>query len=855
MSNERRIYKNYYMTDRAYVDISQAAAGENVGKLGMTKKILCWPKKTYDGDAALELIPQKQGEPFSVTVPLGGQDFSDKDALSIAVNGATPCDMIKIEIYGANGEKSVDEINFFNDRWSRLLVSLAGNVAVRAAEKMVISFYSVKGIPVESENAYIGEIYFGNIVDFRFEKGDFVRYFSGGGKLSGGKLTDGGKLSGGKLTDGKTSAGGKISSDDGFLEYEFSDFEPLVFPTFLKARYSVLNAVVSIKDSLRITADNLGECEDFRLYVLTDKKKKYSKKSVAFRLEKGGIKTTIVPIESLVSSAGERLAGIKIEPLRKAGKIRLFEVAPSQEKDIIGDDLAKSFMNKKPVAVKNPYRVKIAGKTYYAKDFGAKGNFYDNDTEAIQRAIDKAAGEGGGKVVLKDGCFVATHIVMKSGVELDIDESATLVQSEVPAHYAYPVAYEHDNFYYSIQWAHNFLVHNKPLVYGNGISRFKVTGKGRIRMADTGSEALCGGWPYYDIHCNSLIHIIPIMFNKCTDFEVSGVTIARANSYHLFTAHCKNVFINDVKFIDPRCLSADGIGINGSKNYLIANVTMVTNDDGVTLNPGYIDPRGYDGNYWDCTPDADNSIDNIEICHSYINSAYGGWGKAIAFIPWGKSGENQEFEMTENVFVHDCILKGGCAVGTWCDDPYHGKQPFDGTETDDYSPVVDITFRNNLYLSKSDLLTVKVTNMVSDNELKSSVEVVNGDFHDRLCNWKRSGAVEFSLSDSCVRLGGNVEGADNAAAKNVIKENVAMENAENGENGEIRQILSSEKGMNRFAAEVLGKGVLFIDDEKTPFDVTEKTVITVEKQYRSVKNIAVGVASDGKATVYRIEKR
>ena len=826
MSNERRIYKNYYMTDRAYVDISQTAAGENVGKLGMTKKILCWPKKTYDGDAALELIPQKQGEPFSVTVPLGGKDFSDKDALSIAVNGATPCDMIKIEIYGANGEKSVDEINFFNDRWLRLLVSLEGNSAVCAAEKMVVSFYSVKGIPVENENAYIGEIYFGNIVDLRFEKGDFIRYFSGGGKLTG----------------------GKTSSDDGFLEYEFSDFEPLVFPTFLKARYSVLNAVISTKDSLRITAENLGGCEDFRLYVLTDKKKKFSKKSVSFRLEKGGIKTTIVPIESLVSSAGERLAGIKIEPLRKAGEIRLFEVAPSQEKDIVGDDFAKSFMNKKPVAVKNPYRVKIAGKTYYAKDFGAKGNFYDNDTEAIQRAIDKAAGEGGGKVVLKDGCFVATHIVMKSGVELRIDESATLVQSEVPAHYAYPVAYEHDNFYYSIQWAHNFLVHNKPLVYGNGISRFKVTGKGRIRMADTGSEALCGGWPYYDIHCNSLIHIIPIMFNKCTDFEVSGVTIVRANSYHLFTAHCKNVFINDVKFIDPRCLSADGIGINGSKNYLIANVTMVTNDDGVTLNPGYIDPRGYDGNYWDCTPGADNSIDNVEICFSYINSAYGGWGKAIAFIPWGKSGENQELEMTENVYVHDCILKGGCAVGTWCDDPYHGKQPFDGTETDDYSPVADITFRNNIYLSKCDLLTVKVTNMVSDNELKSSVEVVNGDFHDRLCNWKRSGAVEFLQGEGCVRLGvdgGNINGAENGAAKNV----------ENGANGEIRQILSSEKGRNRFAAEVLGKGALFAGDERTPFDVTEKTVITFEKQYRSVKNIAVGVASDGKATVYRIEKQ
>ena len=93
-----------------------------------------------------------------------------------------------------------------------------------------------------------------------------------------------------------------------------------------------------------------------------------------------------------------------------------------------------------------------------------------------------------------------------------------------------------------------------------------------------------------------------------------------------------------------------------------------------------------------------------------------------------------------------------------------------------------------------------------------------------------------------VRLGGNGGIADNAAAENV-------------ENGEIRQILSSEKGNNRFAAEVLGKGVLFVGDEKTPFDVTEKTVIKVEKQYRSVKNIAVGVASDGKAIVYRIEKQ
>lgn len=802
MSNERRIYKNYYLTDRKYVDISAAVAKENVGRLSVTDKIACWPKRTYDGDAALEILPEEKGRSFSVSIPLSGCDFSDKEVLSVAVNGSTPCDMIRIEIIGANGEKSTDEINFFNDRWSRLLVSVKDNPAVCHAEKMDIGFYSVKGIPVENESAYIGEIYFGNTVDLQFERGDFKRYFTTDEQLENG---------------------------ENYLDYTFHKGGSLVFPQFPKARYSVLNAVIATKDSIKITAENPGECEEFRLYVLTDRQKTFDRKrSVSFKIGKGGLKTVIVNIEGLAKKEGERLAGLKLEPVSGCGELRIYDVAPIQEKDIVGDELGKAWMKKRPVKIRNPYAFTVKGRTYYVKDFGAKGDFYSDDTEAVQKTIDTAEKAGGGKVVLENGRFVATHIVMKSGVELHIAETAMLVQSEKPAHYRYPVAYEHDNFYYSIQWAHNFLVHNKPLIYGNKIENFKVTGKGRIRMADTGSEALCGGWPYYDIHCNALIHVIPMMFNKCSCFEVSGITVTRANSYHLFTAHCENVFINDVKFIDPRCLSADGIGVNGSMNYLIANVLMVTNDDGITLNPGYIDPRGYDGNYWDCTPGQDNSVRNFEICHSYINSAYGGWGKAIAFIPWGKSAENQEYEMTEDIYVHDCILKGGHAVGTWCDDPYHGKQPFDGTETDDYSPVSDIVLKKNLYLSKCDLLTVKVTGMDSDtDELKSSAEVVNGDFHDRLCNWHRSEGV----------------------AKNPGEDGVCLNGGQ-----EIEQILSSVVGDNSFSFDVCGNGEVFIDGKTEKFSVGEKNAITISKTYRTVKNIRIGIKAENKTIVYGVKR-
>lgn len=799
MSNERRIYKNYYLTDREYVDISLAKADKNIEKLTMTDEIACWPKKPYDGGKALEILTRLCGERCAITVPLFGKDYSDKDALSIAVNGATACDMIRIEVVSKSGEKSVDEINFFNDRWSRLLVKTSDNPALKNADKLNIEFYSVKGLNVSDESIYIGEIYFGNLLDFRFEQGNAFKYF-----LCKGVLRQG----------------------DGYLEYSFNKREPLVFPHFKKARYSVLNAVISVKDSLRITAENLGDCKDFRLYIATDLCPDFSvDKYVDFRLE-DKLSTVIVPIKQFAVDDNERLEGIKIEPLSECGTVRFYNIAPSQENDIIGDELGSAYLKRALKKVANPYKIRIRGKSYDVYDFGAKGDGYTDDTKAIQRAIDEAALNGGGKVVLSRGEFVATHIVMKSCVELNIGKGATIVQSEVPAHYNYDVAYEHDNFYYSIQWAHNFLVHNKPLIYGNGISEFKVAGEGRIRMCDSGSERLCGGWPYYDIHCNALIHIVPITFNKCSDFEVSGITITRANSYHVFLVHCKNVFLNGLKFIDPRCLSADGIGLNGSKNCLIANTVMVTNDDGITLNPGYIDPRGYDGNFWDCTPGADNSIENIEIRDCYINSAYGGWGKAIAFIPWGKSAENQENEMTKNVFVHDCILKGGHAVGTWCDDPYHGKQPFDGSETDDYSPISDIVFKNNVYLSPCDLLTVKVTNLVSDNNLKSSFEIVNGNFQDRSCNWTIDGEVSFSASPTCA----------------IVK---------NG--GEIKQTISSVIGLNAFEISVEGKGEVSLGGVKVAFDCAQRESVFIRKKYSAVKNITLSIKAQS-AKIYSVKR-
>ena len=66
---------------------------------------------------------------------------------------------------------------------------------------------------------------------------------------------------------------------------------------------------------------------------------------------------------------------------------------------------------------------------FNVRDFGAKGNGAAKDTAAIQSAIDTATAKGGGRVVFVDGTFLSGALRLKSGVELHIDRTATLLAS------------------------------------------------------------------------------------------------------------------------------------------------------------------------------------------------------------------------------------------------------------------------------------------------------------------------------------------------------------------------------------------------------------------------------------------
>ncbi|EHN77044.1 glycoside hydrolase family 28, partial [Streptomyces coelicoflavus ZG0656] len=66
------------------------------------------------------------------------------------------------------------------------------------------------------------------------------------------------------------------------------------------------------------------------------------------------------------------------------------------------------------------------GKIHDAADFGAVGDGQTINTRPIQAAIDAAAAEGGGTVVIRPGLYLSGSLFVKSGVTLMIGRGATI---------------------------------------------------------------------------------------------------------------------------------------------------------------------------------------------------------------------------------------------------------------------------------------------------------------------------------------------------------------------------------------------------------------------------------------------
>ena len=199
---------------------------------------------------------------------------------------------------------------------------------------------------------------------------------------------------------------------------------------------------------------------------------------------------------------------------------------------------------------------------YDARDYGAKPDGKTLCTEAIQKAIDHCAKDGGGTVYFAPGTFLSGTIYMRSDVTVHIGTGCTLLGSADLKDYPPTVqAFR--------SYTDNYT--DKSLIYGENLERVAIVGQGII---DGQGRAFKG--PY---------KVRPYMIRLigCRDVLVKDVTIRNSPMWVQHYLACDDVRITGITVRSRVNANNDGINIDCCRRVIISDCSVDSGDDAIVL--------------------------------------------------------------------------------------------------------------------------------------------------------------------------------------------------------------------------------------------------------------------------------
>ncbi|MBO4451640.1 MAG: glycoside hydrolase family 88 protein [Bacteroidaceae bacterium] len=307
----------------------------------------------------------------------------------------------------------------------------------------------------------------------------------------------------------------------------------------------------------------------------------------------------------------------------------------------------------------------FAEEEYDITHYGARSNgTAAKNQKAIQKAIDKCAKKGGGRVVVPAGqTFLTAAITLKSGVNLEVQEGAVLEFAFEPT--LYPIV--------ETSWEGLECFNLSPCIYAFKAKDIAITGKGTIDgggSTDTwwpwcgsarygakpdeigqnhGSRARLlkngeDGIPMYDEKGRRSPERVfgpqdglrpqLINFNKCEGILMEDVTLLRSPFWVIHPLQSTDITIRRVKMINNGP-NGDGCDPECCNRVLIEDCFFNTGDDCIAIKSG----RNRDGR------SRNIPSQNIIVRHCEMRNGHGG-----VVIGSEISGG------TRNIFAHDCTM-------------------------------------------------------------------------------------------------------------------------------------------------------------------------------------------------------
>jgi polygalacturonase len=212
--------------------------------------------------------------------------------------------------------------------------------------------------------------------------------------------------------------------------------------------------------------------------------------------------------------------------------------------------------------------VALHAKDVNVKDFGAAADGKTLDSDAIQKAIDAAAGDGGGKVTIPKGAYLAGTIVLKDNITLHLEDGAEirgttdLTQYKNLDPFKDGLGAEVGTAFVTIIDAKNVTIEGKGTFNGNG-------------KAVAAAKSFKGeGWGFR-----------PMLFRvvRGKNIAVRDVTFRDSASWTTNYFQCDGVKIDNVKIDSHVAPHNDGINIDACQNFSITNCDVYSGDDALVL--------------------------------------------------------------------------------------------------------------------------------------------------------------------------------------------------------------------------------------------------------------------------------
>ena len=249
---------------------------------------------------------------------------------------------------------------------------------------------------------------------------------------------------------------------------------------------------------------------------------------------------------------------------------------------------------------------RFANRTFYLNRFGAKGDGKTDCTAAFRRAIDQCAKAGGGRVVVPAGSYLTGAIHLKSNVNLEVSEGATIKFSQDPKQYL-PVVFS--------RWEGVELLNYSPFIYAFEQRNIAITGKGTLDgQSDNEHWWPWNGRPAYGWKegmgqqrpdRNALLAMaekgVPVserIFGeghylrpqfiqpyRCQNVLIDGVTIKNSPMWEIHPVLCRNVIVQNVH-ISSHGPNNDGCDPESCADVLIKDCYFDTGDDCIAIKSG-----------------------------------------------------------------------------------------------------------------------------------------------------------------------------------------------------------------------------------------------------------------------------